>query len=325
MSMKKFMFAAMAALAITGCSQNEEFDAPGSKSEIKIGSIVSKATRAAITDMAALQKTGFTVYAYNVGTAGTDKLTNTIMNGALATAPEGVWGIAGGPYYWPLNEKVNFFAYPTGVSAAYAVAVDATSPTIDYTIVDEPADQIDLVLAKVIDQVKSDNAITLPFSHVLTQINFAVKGADKYKYVVSSVGIEGVAKAGKYSYADDSWATVGELTGGYTYAIAANASVTGTTAVNLDQENGALMLMPQAMTAAAKIKLMYEVYDGDALLYSTPEEGVKIDLLGSAAWESGKKVRYTLTLANGAATIKLTPEVGSWNENDDSTEELPKP
>lgn len=310
--MKKIMFAAMAALAITSCSQNEEIENQGGKAEIKIGSIVSKATRAAITDMDALQKSGFTVYAYNVGAAGTDKLTTTIMNGALATAPNAVWEIAGGPYYWPLNAKVSFFAFPTGVSATYDVATDATSPTIAYTIVDEPAAQLDLVLAKVIGQGKSDNAVTLPFAHVLTQINFAVKGADGYKYDVSSVKIEGVAKAGKYSYGDDIWAITSEYTGNYTYAIAEGASVIGTEAVNLDQENGALMLLPQEMTAAAKIKLVYKVYDGTSLLYETPAEGVAVELNGTAAWESGKKVRYTLTLANGAATIKLDPEVGNW-------------
>ena len=48
--MKKILLAVTAALAITGCSQNEEFESTGLKSEIVFNTIVSKTTRAAVTD-----------------------------------------------------------------------------------------------------------------------------------------------------------------------------------------------------------------------------------------------------------------------------------
>lgn len=70
MIMKKILLAAVAALAIVGCSQNEEIEKAGEKAEINFGTIVSKTTRAAETNLATLQGEGigFTVYAYNSGT-----------------------------------------------------------------------------------------------------------------------------------------------------------------------------------------------------------------------------------------------------------------
>ena len=44
--MKKILLAVTAALAITSCSQNEEFENEGQKAEINFTTIVSKATRA---------------------------------------------------------------------------------------------------------------------------------------------------------------------------------------------------------------------------------------------------------------------------------------
>ena len=52
--MKKILLAVTAALAITSCSQNEEFENAGQKAEINFGSIVSNSTRATITMMVIL-------------------------------------------------------------------------------------------------------------------------------------------------------------------------------------------------------------------------------------------------------------------------------
>lgn len=49
--MKKILLAAVAALAIVGCSQNEEIEKAGEKAEINFGTIVSKTTRAAVTNI----------------------------------------------------------------------------------------------------------------------------------------------------------------------------------------------------------------------------------------------------------------------------------
>jgi hypothetical protein len=42
------------------------------------------------------------------------------------------------------------------------------------------------------------------------------------------------------------------------------------------------------------------------------QKNTVIPLKETAAWEAGKKVRYTLKLANNAATMTFAPEVGPW-------------
>lgn len=65
--MKKILLAVTAALAITSCSQNEEFEAPSQKAEINFNTAVTRATE---LNTNGLQKAGFEIYAYNTGTSG---------------------------------------------------------------------------------------------------------------------------------------------------------------------------------------------------------------------------------------------------------------
>ena len=61
--MKKILLAVTAALAITGCSQNEEFENAGQNAVINFESIVSNATRATEMKLDELKTQGFHVYA----------------------------------------------------------------------------------------------------------------------------------------------------------------------------------------------------------------------------------------------------------------------
>ena len=61
-NMKKILFAAVAALAITSCSQNEEIDAPAQKTPVSFKTIVNKSARA--TAMLEADFSEFKVYAY---------------------------------------------------------------------------------------------------------------------------------------------------------------------------------------------------------------------------------------------------------------------
>ena len=73
--MKKILFAALAALAITSCSQNEEIEAPTQKTEINFRSVVGKSSRAAEATTENLESQGFILYAYNTKTITMDKVT----------------------------------------------------------------------------------------------------------------------------------------------------------------------------------------------------------------------------------------------------------
>lgn len=320
--MKKILFVALAAATMMSCTENEVIENAGNKKVVTFGTAVSSTTRAAITDDAALQKSGFTVYAYNTGAdaAGTGLLDKVFMGGLNVSYKTDKWTFDG-TYYWPLEQKIQFFAYATDDAATYKADAAQAYPTIDYTIATDAAQQKDFVVAKAIDKTSSENAVPLAFTHALTQVNFSVKGDDaNLTYKVSSIEIAGVANIGTYSFDGNTWTATGTA-GTYTYPIAADASVKGTTAVKLDQNNGALMLMPQTLTAAAKINITYSVYNGADLVAA--ETTASVTLSNTTAWEPGKKIRYTLTLANNAAKVSFAPEVGDWSAEESGTVETP--
>lgn len=333
--MKKILLAAVAALAIVGCTQNEEIENVGQKAEINFGTIVSKTTRAAVTDLDVLKQAGvgFTVYAYNTGskemvkaTAASDLV--SFMSNVKVTY-DTQWKLAGGPYYWPLNSKIQFFAYanPGTSTLVYNVPADAQIyPTVTYTVADVSA-QTDFVVAKATDKMKDDGSVQLIFAHALTQVNFSVKGADKYTYKVTSITLKGVANKGTYNWGatSDEWKSVSGSVN-YSYTLKSEPSVTGTEATTIGATDAALMLMPQAMPTEvdkAAIEVVYQVYNGEVAI--TDEITSTIDLKGTTDWETGKKIRYTLELANKGATVSFAPEVGDWTTEENPEKDVPTP
>ena len=318
--MKKILLVALAAAGMVSCSQNEEIENAAQKAEIKVGTVVSKTTRAAITDIDALAKEGFTVYAYNTGSTAMTAveaggLDVAFMNGVKATFTANTWNLSDGPHYWPLNDKVQFFAYATYATnhATYTLAAGDIYPTVAYTVAATAADQKDFVVATALDKTKTTDAITLQFIHALTQVNFSVQGGNaNLNYKVSSISIEGVAGSGVYSFGTGKWTAATEKTAVYSYPISADGSdvaIVGTEVKDLAQTDGALMLMPQEMTASAIIKIKYSVFDGATLI---DELTSNVELNGKTAWAAGSKLRYTLTLASEGAAISFAPEVGPW-------------
>lgn len=102
-------------MAITSCSQNEEFENEGQKTEINFTTIVSKATRASELKTEGLKTNGgFKVFAYN--TKDNDMSAETIlgetpfMDGVVVSWNSSAWTMNPvGPYYWPLRIRFNSF------------------------------------------------------------------------------------------------------------------------------------------------------------------------------------------------------------------------
>ena len=318
--MKKILLAAVAALAIVGCTQNEEIEKAGEKAEINFGTVVKNSTRAAITKDAALQKSGFIVYAYKTAEAIADatKLGDALMDSVEVTHPSDSWIVDGAPYYWPFEGKIQFFAYAKDDAVKnFKVAVDAKYPTLEYTIADTAADQIDFVVAKATDQSKQTSEVSLTFTHALTQVNFSAKSENTgMEYKITSVKLANVYNSGTYNFKDGKWTkTDAAILKTYDYPLAdGGVSVTGgaAEATSLSQTNGALMLMPQSMTATSKIIITYEVWKDNVLIDKV--ENFDISLSAVAAWEAGQKIRYTLALTSKGATVSFAPSVGEWGE-----------
>lgn len=148
--MKKILLAAVAALAIVGCSQNEEIEKAGEKAEINFGTVVKAGTKAAITETDNFAT--FTVRAYKTEDkmVAAPALSSVFMNDLLVerTLPNTEWTHTG-TFYWPLSGYVQFFA----TSPKQALKVTTGYPTFDYTIATADK-QVDLVAANVIEQKK---------------------------------------------------------------------------------------------------------------------------------------------------------------------------
>ena len=106
-----------------------------------------------------------------------------------------------------------------------------------------------------------------------------------------------------------------EVTATYAHTIDDGALEVNTTGVEV---NTAWMLMPQTLDTNAKINVVYDIYEKDVLLDTVTSA---IDLNDTQAWGEGKKIRYTLTLANKAAKVTFVPEVGPWSTADDTNVE----
>lgn len=317
--MKKFMFAAMAALAITSCSQNEEMDAPSQKVEIGFNSFVGKATRATPTDNENFDN--FKVYAYNTGKdviANVTKLdTKVFMPGVSVNKQVDGWAITG-TYYWPLTDNIQFFAYSPMTSTAVSnYAATNQYPTFEYTV-GEVAAQEDLLAASATDMTKdkANAEVTLTFKHLLTQINFSAKGStDGYTYTVKKIEISGVNSKSTFTFDSDggSWGNTSAPTA---YVYAGNyTDISGTTLTPFSSGSNALMLMPQSLPADAKIVVAYMVSkEGSTIFDGTGEVSLE-----DVVWAANNQIRYTLTLSDNGTEIVFKPGVGEWDTEGNSS------
>lgn len=301
--MKKILLAVTTALAITGCSQNEEFDAPNQQTKIDFTSVVKKATRAA--DTTGDNFLGFTVNSY-VTAAAYDGLAalggDVYMDGISYTRDNAAapWTTTDkGIYYWPSissGKKVQFFAYPTTDPTSYSLP-STGYPTISFAVDDTPAAQKDLVVAHATDvtsetQGVTDGRLTLDFKHVLTRINFAfIPGDPNLTYKVTGISVANVkGGTGIYSFnnADGEW--------------------------NLT--NASWMLFPQEVGGKI-ISITYSTEQGSMEVF----KGTKtVTLPDNAKWTLGQNVLYVLTLPAGASNVGIDTNVSNWNSTSEDAE-----
>lgn len=313
--MKKILLATVAALAITSCSQNEEFENAGQKAEIGFNTVVNNSTRAVEVDLPGLKKQGFCVYAYNTGGATIENnavLDKPIMKNEKVTWKDNKWGSA--TYYWPSTGNVQFFAYSSKNALTLTTnEADAYPTLVDYEVANAAANQEDLLVAMATNKTKENSTVDFVFSHVLTQINFSIKSKidDGLTYTLSKIEIVGANNKGTYNYKDNKWTN---LTGTAKYEYTStNESFVGTEAKPVNNEP--LMLLPQD-TSARKILISYTVTDtnnNEVYTTATPKE---VDLT-SVKWEVSKRIRYTLALTNDATVIGW--EVSAMNGWEDET------
>lgn len=319
--MKKILLAVTAALAITSCSQNEEFESAAQKAEINIGTVVKATSRAAVTNNDNF--TAFKVSSFIVANDfdfSTTLLGSPYMDGVEYTGKQGSWTTADtNKYYWPLEKKVQFFGYPKTLKLENPAEATKGYPTLDFTIGATSGDQTDLVVASQNMVKPADNEVTLDFKHILARINFSYKpGEADFTYKVTGIKITGV-KGGKatYTYAEDviagSWSDGEAVSEGYVYPITVATTADDKGYYALDSTDGSLMLLPQDV-AGAKIEIEYTTTKTVNSIEETFFNGTKtVTLPEGSKWEVGKNIRYQLTLPAGAEQIVIVTDVKDWD------------
>ena len=87
------------------------------------------------------------------------------------------------------------------------------------------------------------------------------------------------------------------------------------------QSDGALMLIPQALTNS-DIVINYNVLQGGSVIKKIENEEIS---LSSTSWVAGKKIRYTLNLTATGATVSFDTTVGEWGAETDPLNPITPP
>lgn len=332
--MKKILLAVTAALAITGCSQNEEFDNVAQNAEISFNTNVSKSTRAILTENQNFEK--FIAYGYaHVGDA--DKvfdgtITSVVMTGATYEKNGSAWATTGS-YYWPTSGKVSFFGY-AGVTAATYDKQDGAFPTLTYTTLEGIDKLEDLVVAQTANQSKPSNnaAINLNFKHALTQVYFKLKGNDaNLTYTVKKIELLKVKTKGTFTYGNAPETSIGtweidaaSSTQDYVITLAdPGQSVTGdapATSLN-DASSQIMILMPQELKDV-QVKVTYSAKTKEGVEVHSINEPVTVNLSGT--WTAGSKIAYVLSLNGDVVNLTGSADDTSWTEKTDENTEINK-
>ena len=204
-------------------------------------------------------------------------------------------GTAHKPYYWPLNEVLDFIVYaPHNASAALTTNV-LTIP-VDNT----GADQKDVLYGaeKLVDKAKQADAYAVNMKHALTWIEVNIVADQDGVLNVTKLDLTDIVPSGtlnvNYTTADApvlSWTNPGTAA-----PVSVYTGAVGTTKVTKD-----FLIIPAAEQTS--FALTYTLNGGSSLNTTLEIDG---------AWKAGFKYVYNISVA--ASEIKITPTVLPWDE-----------
>ena len=336
----------MLLFAATGCSDEETVEkATDHKNALSFSAALGKHT----VSTRAAEFTAFpegdrlTVMSYYMGGAPyrTFELTNR----------GGIWSYAGETVSQP-GPALRYYAVRpvsalTDTTAANGFGAHADGYSFGYTVGAEEG-QEDLLGAKVITD---GNEVTLPFNHLLSQVNFALVKTLGIAISVTDIKIEGVQSRGVYTLgntaATTGWsypATPLPATYAYRYndgtnvtdGLSTGISYMGNTGSNPQEGtarndyDNALLLLPQTFVAGADdgkisfdFRLTVEKATGPVAIPETGTEHIEadLDLFNTSTWLPGKRYLYLIDfesyLAGGPIVFRV--ELDEWEDDADNT------
>lgn len=224
---KKFFMgiAAMAALTLVSCSSDDlnSLSDNSSKNEaisfdgyLGRSAVAVNGTRGGVLDINALKDTdtdkkGFGVFGYYSTTdhsAPEQSFDANLFNNEQVTCPKdgSEWSYT--PLkYWPAQGHIDFYAYApyeTGktLNKKTSATSTTTTPTFNFTVVNNVADQTDLLWANAENKKKDNlsstekNKVKFQFAHALSRLGYTVKLNEAVSESVATITLKNITLAG---------------------------------------------------------------------------------------------------------------------------------
>lgn len=303
---------AMAALALTACSNDENLDNLNGPVEIRLTSGLEVQTRATYTQSMSLTEDE-KVYAWvddaQTGTSeyAARELTATASNGFNYT-----------PMYFPqTGNGVNIYAmhgnfnptfsegkaFPGAEGVAFTVTADQSGMGTAYT-------NSDLLYATKQNVARTKDNVELTFYHMLSKMEIAIvsgKGApelaDKNAVTISDVVVDGTFKPTKTADISAQTARQAMIEAGSTKEkMIVSHRTCADFKKNVDYNEA--IIVPQDMLGK---KIEFHLKNGGILSYPIPALD---ETPGKAVFESGKKYIYLITL--NLTGLEVTAKIEDW-------------
>lgn len=331
---KLFLLVAFAAIGLASCT-DEQIEDQNQKDGIQFKTLVGMNSIFKSTELNNVAFTEFWVSAYrtegDVNYDSTQTLIPYINNLRVMKINQvtNEWNYTGN-YYWPLTQKLNFFAHNAGASSVLPTTQFTNFPSFEFTQdFTSATTQKDVIVARALNQTQMATPVALTFNHALCQINFSLKGADEGpEYIIKKIEVLGIRETGTFRFRDTlyfNWNTSGSAAVAYTYFDAGSnpGRSISTSLVSFGNGSGvasnpltgneALMIIPQDGENLT-IKITYDVVNQGVTLSS---DAIATTTLAGERMNVGKKVRYNLTIPTptGVANnrITFTGTVSDWN------------
>ena len=198
-------------------------------------------------------------------------------------------------YYWPNDgRQMRFFAYAPyncdGLTLPSAPLIG--TPTVDYTVPDDVADQTDLLATWTADQTQPASSATVPltFHHILTAVRF-VTGDQILQGKITKVTLKDIPATGTYTPNTAGVGSWTDLKNNKTFTKTLSVTVDGSADQPITSPDATFMMIPQELPANAAVEIEYT----DNL------SGVTRTLSASIAgqsWPEGKRVTYRISTSD---------------------------
>lgn len=300
--MKKYLFIAAAALALTACSNDENLlNDSNEPVEIRLSSslqVQSRATHGLDTQIKESQLV--TVWVDEYGDNITDP--KLYAGNTLQVVTNGALESTGVPMYFPSSgNPVNIYAihgnlddYTTfwGAKQTHTVYTDQTTNASNGYAVS------DLVYCKSTNVARTKNTIPLTFNHLLSKVEVVLlQGAGNPG--ISKVEITNVKKSAEFTPIKESDWTV--TAAGNANDITIDSDITAPADKETNPAVNEGIIVPQTLAASTEF-IKVTTTEGGTLVYKLPKE---------TTYEPNKCYRYVIT-AN-LTELNVTATINPWN------------